>query len=462
MWWLRRRWHGCAVTDDEFDGLLSQLRRQYGERLPIPGSNETPEELEAREERTRLILERAVLSEVAQERAAARLAPLSREDEDRLVDAITIGVMGLHRIREHFRRPLVEEVRQDGNDLLEVLSADGSIESFPSLVRRPRDLERVIYEIAVAHGRPFNFSHPWVDVSLGDGLRFHGEGFDTVSSPFFTIRRPVALRLTLEDLRDNGSLDDGLYDLLGTAIDARCTVLVVGEMAAGKTTLLRALGLRIRDDDMVATLETDFELSLKRLRGRRVREYQARLPTTTDERGIAVAEFISPALRTRSGWLVIGEIRGVEAAAFADATGVARAVMATVHGRTPAAGLNRVADLLRRAERQMSVDQARHEIYGKVDLVVQVVGDASRGRWVGEVIAPFTTDDGVRVGWHTVYGRVATAPDERARPVSGPQEWLVARLRDADPGWQPRAWQARVDTYRPLRRASEQPLRRVV
>jgi pilus assembly protein CpaF len=437
------------VTDEEFDALVVSVRRQFGDRLPVPGRDESREEVDAREERTRMVLEREIIPAVAAQRLEQRLAPFSREIEDRLVDAVAVGALGLHRIMEHLRHPLAEEIRVDGAEPLEVLYADGRVERFGRLVRRPRDLERVIYEIAAAHQRPFNYTQPFVDVSLGNGVRFHADGMDVVSSPFFTIRRPVSLNMTLEDLRECGTLDDGLLDLLTTAVAARMSIVVVGEMACGKTTMLRALARLIPEDELVATLETDFELALKQSGRTHVREFQARLPTTSDDRGLGTADFIAPVLRSRAEWILLGEVRGSEARAFKDAVGVAKGVMATVHGRTAADGLDRIAGLLVDAT-TMSVDRARWEIYRNVDLAVHLVGDTRRGRWVSEVIAPFTTDDGARVGWHQLYGTDQHAADGRARPMSAPQSWMTDRLSAARPGWAPVAWQQRRDTWRPV------------
>jgi pilus assembly protein CpaF len=437
------------MNEEEFDDLVVQVRRQFGDRLPVPGREETSDEVDAREERTRLVLEREVIPAVSAQRIEQRLTPLTREVEDRLVDAVAVGTLGLHRIMEHLRHPLAEEIRVDGNGPVEVLYADGRVAQFPRLVRRPRDLERVIYAIAAAHQRPFNYTHPFVDISLGDGVRFHADGMDVVSSPFFTIRRPVSLNLTLEDLRACGTLDEGLCDLLTVAVAAHMSIAVVGEMASGKTTMLRSLAGLIPDEELIATLETDFELALKRTGRKRVREFQARLATTSDDRGIGTADFISPVLRSRADWIILGEIRGLEARAFKDAIGVTKGVMATVHGRTAADGLDRIAGLLVDAT-GMTVDRARWEIYRNVDLAVHLVGDAKRGRWVAEVIAPSTTDDGARVGWHTLYATDPAAPDGRARPMSAPQAWMTARLTTVCADWAPTAWQHRRDTWRPV------------
>lgn len=448
------------MNDDEFDDLVSLVRRQWGHHLPVPSRDETSDELATREERTRMVLEREVLGELAQQRDRERLARLTPAEEDRLVDAVVAGTLGLHRIFDHLRRPLVEEIRVSGSGPLTTLSADGSRQQYPALVRRPRDLERVIYEIASARHRPFNHSSPFVDVSLGDGVRFHGAGFDVVGEPFFTIRRPVAMGRTLADLQSGGTIDEGLYDLLVAAIAAELSIVVVGPMASGKTTLLRSLALEIPADRLVATIETDFELALGRLgHFEQVLEYQARLSTTTADRGISTEEFIAPVLRSRADWIIVGEIRAGEARAFTEAVGVARGVLVTVHGTSCAAGLNRISRLLAQAMAgQLNLASAQHVIFGLVDLVVRMDGDAGRGRWVAELVAPYALDQD-RVGWHTLYNTLTGAPDERARPASPPQEWLELRLRDADTGWTPRAWQQRHDTYAPVRALGERPLR---
>ncbi len=438
--------------EEELDDLATAVRRQWGDRLPVPARDETTAERELREERTLHVLHHDVLPELTRQRIDDRATPLSRDDEDALVERVVSALFGLPKLLGVLRDPNVSDVIVMGADPVRVEYAGGEQAELAPLVRRDRDLERVIYDVAAAHRRPFNREAPFVDVELQPGVRFHGEGFDVVSRPLVTIRRAVAMRATLDDLRSWGTVSDGTAHLLAAAVAARLSILVAGEMGAGKTTLLRALAAQIPQDDVLVTIETDFELALHEL-GRHpwVHAYQARLPSTTDARGLSCADMMAPALRTRADWIIVGEVRGGEAGAMVQAMSVGQGTMATAHGGTAQDGLERVASLSAIHD-GIDLATARWQVYRAVDLVVHVKGDNHRGRWVSEIAAPSVEDGGGRFVLHTLYAPDAHAPDERARPASEPQRWMADRLLRASAGFHLDPWRTRQDAYRDLRR----------
>ena len=141
------------------------------------------------------------------------------------------------------RDPLVTDVLVFGADPVRVDRADGTHHHLPPLVRRPRDLERIIYATASARHRPFNREHPFVDLELEPGVRFHGEGYDVVQRPLVTVRRAALHTASLADLTQRGMLPPAAGDLLRTAVAAHLNILVCGRMGSGKTTL--SLGTRL-------------------------------------------------------------------------------------------------------------------------------------------------------------------------------------------------------------------------
>jgi pilus assembly protein CpaF len=440
-----------TLSDDELDELATNVRRQWGDRLPAPAPDETAPERELREERSLHVLHHDVLPELARSRMDERAAPLSRADEDALVERVVSALFGLPKLLGALRDPRVSDIVVMGADPVRVERAGGERDELPPLVRRDRDLERVIYDVAAAHRRPFNREAPFVDVELEPGVRFHGEGFDVVGRPLITIRRAVAMRATLDELRAWGTVSDGAARLLAAAVAARLSILVAGEMGSGKTTLLRALAAEIPEQDVIVTIETDFELALRELgRHRWVHAYQARLPSTTDACGVSCADMMAPALRTRADWIVVGEVRGGEAGAMVQAMSVGQGTMATVHGGTAQDGLERVAALTSIHD-GVELTTARWQVHRAVDLVVHLRGDNARGRWVSEILAPSVEDGGARFVLHTLYAPDRDGPDERARPASEPQRWMSDRLQRASTRFRLDPWRTRLDSYRELR-----------
>ena len=148
------------MTDEELDQLVIDLRRQWGDRLPVPARDETTAERDLREELARDILERTVLPELSQQRMAARQTPLDDQEHTALVDLVISEIFGLPRLLTVLRDPQVTDVLVFGADPVRVERSDGTTQLLPPLVRRDRDLERIIYDIATTRRRPFKLAAP--------------------------------------------------------------------------------------------------------------------------------------------------------------------------------------------------------------------------------------------------------------------------------------------------------------
>ncbi len=439
------------MNDDEFNTLVVDVRRQWGDRFPVPTRGESSAERDLREEITRDVIEREVLPELARQRVSARLAPLTTDEDTALAELIISEMFGLPRLLTVLRDPTVTDVLVFGADPVRVERADGSQQILPPLVRRDRDLERIIYDTATMRRRSFNREHPFVDLELEPGVRFHGEGFDVVQRPLVTVRRSAVFGVTLADLAEHGMLDLGAVALLQSAIAAGMNVVVCGRMGAGKTTFLRSLVCEIDSDDVIVTVETDFELNLASMgRHRFVHAYQARVPSTSDGTGINCYDMMVPALRTRADWIVVGEVRGAEGAALVQAMSIGQGALATVHGGSAKDGIERLAELIA-YHHQIELRMARWQVYRSVDLVVHVNGSNRTGRYVTEIAAPSVEEDGARFIMHRLFASRADAGDGRARPASEPQRQMLERLLAADASFTIDWWHSASDSHRPLR-----------
>ena len=428
------------MTDDELDGLVTEVRRTFGDRFPVPTRDESPAERDLREEITRDLLHRVVLSELDTQRRAARLTSLDDSDRRALVELVLSEMFGLPKLLSVLRDPQVTDVLVFGADPVRVERADGSVELRAPLVRRDRDLERIIYDTAAARRRPFNREHPFVDLELSPGVRFHGEGFDVVARPLVTVRRAAVFGASLGDLDARGMLDPAAVTLLQAAVAAKMSIVVAGRMGSGKTTLLRALVAEIDRNDVIVTIETDFELNVARMGTHRfVHAYQARVPSTIDGRGISCADMMVPAVRTRADWIVVGEVRADEGAALVQAMSIGQGAMATVHGGSAKDGLERLAELIA-FHNGTDLHMARWQVYRSVDLVVHTYGDHHSGRVVTEIVAPSVESDGARFVVHRIMAPAPGGLDRLARPVAEPQRAMLEQLCAAGSGFDPAPW----------------------
>ena len=85
-------------------------------------------------------------------------------------------------------------------------------------------------------------------------------------------------------------------------------VLISGGTGSGKTTLLNALVALLPPEGRVVSIEDTLELRLRRANGLR---FEAR---GLGDRGVTIGDLVRHALRHRPDHIVVGEVRGAEAA----------------------------------------------------------------------------------------------------------------------------------------------------
>ena len=116
--------------------------------------------------------------------------------------------------------------------------------------------------------------------------------------------------MSIEDLTARGALSPVMAEFLGSAVRARCPVIISGGTGSGKTTMLGALSGFIPDDERVLTIEDTPEL---RLRAAHVERMQTREANTEGEGAVGMRELVALSLRRRPDRIIVGECRGAEA-----------------------------------------------------------------------------------------------------------------------------------------------------
>jgi len=169
---------------------------------------------------------------------------------------------------------------------------------------------------------------------------------------------------------------------------------------AGKTTLLNALVSLLPAAGRVISIEDTLELCLRRDNGLR---FEAR---GLGDRGVTIRDLVRHALRHRPDHIVVGEVRGAEAADLLQALNTGHGgSLATVHANNAAAALSRLATCAMQASDALPwtvvcrgvvdgieavIHQTRTPEGGRrVDHMVRVRDyDASEDRWVVERVWP--------------------------------------------------------------------------
>jgi type IV secretory pathway ATPase VirB11/archaellum biosynthesis ATPase len=197
-------------------------------------------------------------------------------------------------------------------------------------------------------GRAFSRAAPTLDATAeiaGRRVRVAGVTEPASSGEAFAFRAHDRRPWTLPALVDNGTLPPSAAGVLSLAVARGANVLIAGPRGAGKTTLLGAVLWELPATVRTVVIEDAPELPLARLR-RRGRDVQG-LRAARGGPELDPTAALRTALRLGDGALVVGEVRGEEAAVLYEAMRVganSEAVLGTIHGTDAAAVRDRVVN----------------------------------------------------------------------------------------------------------------------
>ena len=124
-----------------------------------------------------------------------------------------------------------------------------------------------------------------------------------------TIRRFGGRAFSAADLVDMGSLPEAALQAARTTLESRRNILVSGGTGSGKTTLLNALIELLPEGERIVAIEDTLELRIERANCLR---FEA--GATQSETPVSIRDLVRHALRHRPDHIVVGEVRGAEAA----------------------------------------------------------------------------------------------------------------------------------------------------
>lgn len=286
--------------------------------------------------------------------------------------------------------PSVQELSVNARDAIWIVR-EGDRERVD--LELPEGRLRILLESQLSRaGLQLTFRQPLVDGTLRDGSRISARAPSVTGSGegSFTLRRQSVQPLTLDDLAARGAMDRATASLLRRAVEEGRTVLVAGSLGTGKTTLLGALLLATPPWRRVEVIEDVVELP--RPRHANLVDGLTRGAGGEGVGGVDHGALLRSALRNGADAVVLGEVRGGEAAVLLDAMRTFEGgCMGSIHGDDATSALARFADLAARG----GADPGRvaADVASAVDLVVylsrkvdRVTGKARR--LVTEVARP--------------------------------------------------------------------------
>jgi pilus assembly protein CpaF len=389
-------------TDDLDWSQVVELRRRASEIITNEAEGYSSSTGRPLASEDRLLLGRSIIRRVVADhvrslhRSGAEL--WSSAQEEAYVTAVENAVFGYGRLQPLLEIPDVENIEIHGWDSVVVQYGDGRRKRMPPVADSDAELVEAIRFLGQNSqpSRPFDDTHPTMTLALGEQFRLHAMAFGLSYRPSIVIRQHTLTDVSLADLADGGLMPYEVAQFLDAAILARKSMVISGDQGAGKTTLLRALINAIPFNERFGTLETDYELMTHLQPGRQnILALQARVGHGETFGGsrigdFTISELVPEALRQNLSRLVIGEVRGGEAAAMFEAMQAGTGTLSTTHSHSAESTMDRLASRVAHGG-VLSVEEAYRQIAHNIHLFIYVklVDETWKGgtrrRYVSEI-----------------------------------------------------------------------------
>ena len=380
----RVRAPAAAGTASDLDWLqVVELRRRASEVITEESERHSRTTGRPPAGDDRVLMGRAVIRRVVADHVRALhrdgSALWSAAQEEAYVRAVEDAVFGYGRLQPLLGLADVENIEIHGWDSVVVQFGDGRRQRMPPVADSDEELIEAIRFLGqnAEPSRPFDDTHPTMTLALGERFRLHAIGFGLSYRPSVVIRQHTLTGVSLAELAAGGLMPTEVAEFLDAAILARKSMVISGDQGAGKTTLLRALISSIPQNERFGTLETDYELMTHRQPGREnILALQARVGHGETSGGARVGEFsisdlMPEALRQNLSRLVVGEVRGSEAAAMFEAMQAGTGTLSTTHSHSAESTIDRLASRVAQGG-VLSVEEAYRQIAHNIHLFVYV------------------------------------------------------------------------------------------
>ena len=307
-----------------------------------------------------------------------------------------------------FDDPSVTELMVNGPENVWVERAGAGLEPFAA----PALTADVLHRAAIQIARPLGLDpeqKPTLDARLDDGSRVAICVPPASPQVAITIRRFGKRGFTPDDLVAAGSLPQIVLDAARTTLAERRNILVAGGTGSGKTTMLNALISLLPPAERIVSIEDTLEL---RIHQPNIVRFEAR---ELGKSATTIRDLVKHSLRHRPDHIVVGEIRGAEAADLLQALNTGHGgSLTTIHANTATSALDRLASCAMQAH-DLPWDAICRNIVNGISLVLHMSRIEGR-RAVEEAryLTGWHSDDNT---WLTTPAYLPAAPEARPAPV---------------------------------------------
>ncbi|WP_298282502.1 ATPase, T2SS/T4P/T4SS family, partial [Novosphingobium sp.] len=221
---------------------------------------------------------------------------LNRREQFALEKVLIDELLGFGPLEELLNDPDISDIMVNGPEQT-YIEKKGKLVLAPIRFRDESHLFQIAQRIVNQVGRRVDQTTPLADARLKDGSRVN-----VIVPPLSLRGTAISIRkfsekpITLDMLRDFGSMSDKMCTALKIAGACRMNVVISGGTGSGKTTMLNALSKMIDPGERVLTIEDAAEL---RLQQPHWLPLETRPPNLEGQGAITIGDLVKNALRMR-------------------------------------------------------------------------------------------------------------------------------------------------------------------
>lgn len=284
-----------------------------------------------------------------------------------LRDQLFYSIRGFDVLEEYLQDNTITEIMVIGPSKI-FIEQDGILKKTDKHFYSEEEVYRLIDQMIAPLNRIVNESVPIVDGRLPDGSRVHVVLPPiSLEGPVITIRKFQKGGMSIRRLVDCGEFPPELTDILSCMVKGRYSILISGSTNSGKSSLLNALAEYLQPDERIITIEDSAELQFHHVDN--LVRMETRNPNTEGMNAVTMNDLIKASLRMRPTRIIVGEVRGEEAAALLNAASTGHSgSLSTIHG-------NSCRDALRRLETMvlMGMDIPLRAVQGLIASAVDIL-----------------------------------------------------------------------------------------
>lgn len=285
---------------------------------------------------------------------------------------------GLGVCEKYNRDPEVDEIRVNRPDQVFIVK-HGKSQKVPEAFENETEVETTIKRMFMDDTGAFlDKSNPTLESVRKDGSRLTATCYPVTDTWTFVLRKHGTFVPTLDNYIKSGTFDKTCWNVLNLLVKGRASIIISGNVGAGKTTLMRRLIGELDNSLRIISIGKDSELRIKD-------QYPEKDVIELEEhksKGADMRALFNTVLRYSPDVLITEEFRSAEETlhAIRACNRGLPGSMASAHFDSALAAVEGAALMLLETGLGLSLEMAKIRIARAFNIVVQMYGDSITGK----------------------------------------------------------------------------------